>query len=241
MKKIEFHCHTKGQSVCADVLDEALINDYVQNGYDGIVITNHLNGTFNKYPGDTYEQKVDYLFSAIDRIKDKAKGLPLEIFCGLEIVALTDDGIHQEFIMIGIDKEFLLKNPLHSRYNQKELFRIAQNNGFFMYQTHPFRNGEKTGDPRYMHGAEAFNAHYHHDNNNEKAQKFCKENGLKMLAGNDYHHQGQPLIACGYIPKKINSDRQLAEYLMSNQPEISYDQKRCLEERQKYLDSIKEK
>ena len=237
MIKTELHCHTTGPSVCADVTDEQLVLEHFNAGYGAIVITNHINGTFNNYPAPDYKGKVDYFFSSIDRIKEIANKKGIKVFYGAEIVANTDDGIHQEFILIGFDKEFLYNNNLVRTYNQKELFELAEKNGLFMFQTHPFRVGEKTGDPKYMHGAESFNCHYHHDNNNEKAKDFCQKNNLVMLSGNDYHHSGQPLIAGIYLPEEIENEKQLAQYLLSCQPQIIEDQKACLKSRKDYLAS----
>lgn len=238
MLKTDLHCHTKGPSVCADVQDEQLVLEHYNAGYDTIVITNHINGSFNNYPAPDYKSKIDYFFSAVDRVKNIAKSKGIKVFAGAEIVANTDDGVHQEFILIGFDKEFLYNNNLVKTCDQKRLFEIAQDNGLFMFQTHPFRVGEKLGNPKYMHGAEAFNCHYHHDNNNEKAKEFCQANNLTMLSGNDYHHLGQPLIGGIYIPEEIENEKQLAKYLLSNQPQIIEDQEACLKARADYLASV---
>ena len=239
--KIEFHCHSSGPSICADVQNEKLVLDYANAGYDAIVLVNHINWSFNNYPGQTYSEKVDYYFSAFDKIRELAKEKGIKVFFGSEVVALTDDGVHQEFILLGFDKEFLYSHNLVNRYNQKQLFELAKEHGLFMYQTHPFRVGEKLGDPRYMHGAEAFNAHYHHDNNNEKAKAFCVENNLKMVSGNDYHHADQPRIGGGFVPDDIENEKQLANYLLNNQPVIIEDLEKCLKARAEYLSAHKEK
>ena len=178
------------------------------------------------------------LNAKVERIKELGKKENVKVFYGAEIVTVTDDGMHQEFLLIGFDKQFLYDNDLVYKYNQKQLFELANKHNLFMYQTHPFRNGEKTGDPRYMHGAEGFNGHYHHDNNNEKALEFCKANGLKIMVGNDYHHYKQPLIAYMYLPKEIENERQLADYLLTTQPQVYFDQQKCLEERQKFKDGL---
>ena len=238
--KIEFHCHSSGPSICADVHNDKLVLDYANAGYDAIVLVNHINWSFNNYPGKTYREKVDYYFSAFDKIKELAKQKGIKVFFGSEIVTLTDDGVHQEFILLGFDKEFLYDHNLVNRYTQKQLFELANEHGLFMYQTHPFRVGEKTGDPRYMHGAEAFNAHYHHDNFNEKAKDFCLTHNLRMLSGNDYHHADQPLIGGAIIPDNIQNEKQLAQYLLKNQPQIIENLNDCLKARADYISSKKE-
>ncbi len=240
MKKFELHCHSSGPSICADVTDEQLIERYANAGYDGIVLTNHINWSYNNYPGKTHKEKIDYYFSAVDRLKELGKKHRLTILFGLEVVALTDDGVHQEFAMFGFDRQFLYDNNLVDRYNQKQLFDLANEHKLFMSQTHPFRIGEKLGDPRYMHGAEAFNGHYHHDNNNEKAIEFCKKHNLKMLSGTDFHHADQPILGGAFLLDYIDNERALADFLLNNQADIIIDQKQCLVARENYLNSHKE-
>lgn len=236
MKKFELHCHSSGPSICADVLDEQLVLEYKNAGYDGIVLTNHINWSFNNYEGKTHKEKTDYYFSAVDRIKELGKKNGISVLFGAEVVAVTDDGMHQEFLLYGFDRQFLYDNSLVNNYDQKGLFELAKKHNLFMSQTHPFREGEKLGNPLYMHGAEAFNGHYHHDNFNEKAMEFCKQNNLKMLSGTDYHHSGQPILGGAYLPDDITTERALADYLLSCQPDIIVQQEKCLQARKEYLE-----
>ena len=80
-----------------------------------------------------------------------------------------------------------------------------------MYQTHPFRDGVTVGNPEFMHGAEAFNGHFHHENHNEQAKEFCRVNGLLPLSGTDYHHDPQPVTAGIYAPDDIQDEKQLVQ------------------------------
>ena len=101
-----------------------------------------------------------------------------------------------------------------------------------MYQTHPFREEVTAGDPKYLHGAESFNGHYHHINNNELAEKFCEENNLIKMAGTDFHHDDQPITTAMFIPSSINNEKELANFLMTGKAER-------LEDRKGYLDALK--
>ena len=121
-----------------------------------------------------------------------------------------------EYMLLGFNRAFLYDNPRLYELSQQELFALADKNGIFMYQTHPFRAGVKAGDPKYIHGAECFNGHYHHPNNNILAEKFCKENNLIGLSGTDYHHDDQPITAGIFIPNEINDEHALVEYIFKN-------------------------
>ena len=123
---------------------------------------------------------------------------------------------------------------------QQQLFELAQKYNFFMYQAHPFRSGERTGDPNFMHGAEAFNCHYHHDNFNAKAQEFCEKYNLVKMSGTDFHHPDQPIIAGAYIPDTISDEFALANFYKSGKAEIIVDEKESQLARQKYIQRQKE-
>ena len=97
--------------------------------------------------------------------------------------------------------------------------------GGFMYQTHPFRPNVVLGNPLYMHGAEAFNGHFHHDSRNELAEKFCEENGLVKMSGTDFHHDDQPVTAGILIPDEIADEAELVKYIMSGKAELIKNEK----------------
>ena len=99
--------------------------------------------------------------------------------------------------------------------SQEQLFKLCDNSGVFMYQTHPFRKGVIAGEPRFMHGAESFNGHFHHENINMLAQKFCEENSLVKYSGTDYHCPGQPITGGVYLPDDINDEKTLVKYVAS--------------------------
>ena len=103
---------------------------------------------------------------------------------------------------------------------QKELFSLASENGLFMYQTHPLREGVKAGDPKFMHGAEAFNGNVGHDNHNDLAGDFCKKNSLIMLSGSDYHIKGQPILGGVYLPDDVKTEKDLVSAFFSGRFEL---------------------
>lgn len=233
--KLETHCHNSGASVCADVTDQKIIETYKSLGYDAIILTNHINWYWKEgYPKESYKAKVDFYLSRYNQLKDLAKKNGLKVFLGAEVATITQSGVHQEFLLVGFDKEFLYANDLVYTCTQPQLFEIANKNGLFMWQSHPFRVGEECGDPKYMHGAEAFNGHYHHQNNNQKAQALCAENNLKMISGTDYHHPDQPVFSGIIIPDDIQNEKQLANYFLTTQPQLLVDQQRYEMEWEKY-------
>ena len=225
MIKLETHCHSLGGSSCATSPAEILVEDYLKAGYGGVVLTNHISRTSYEYhKGETHAEKVRFYYSLIEDLTELFKPYNVKVFWGSEISAVCDRSKgYQEFTVYGIsEKDMFDSKPLYA-LTQEELFRFAEKRGLFMYQTHPFRDGIITGDPRFMHGAEAFNGHFHHYNHNDLAKEFCVKNGLVGTSGSDYHHERQPITAGIYVPENICTNAQLIEYLFKNQFEIIAD------------------
>ncbi len=235
MIKIETHTHTLGGSNCASVPIDKLICEYKNAGYGGIVITNHVcEGSFENYPGDTYREKLDYYFSLYYNALKIGQRLGLKIFMGAEIRAFDLSGGFMEFMVYGAEERFFYDNKPLYELTQEELFKLCDKNGLLFYQTHPFRNRIKTGDPKYMHGAECFNGHFHHVNNNEQAKLFCVQNNLIKMSGTDFHDAGQPITAGIFIPETVNDNNGLKECIFNGNYQLFEDEK-------KYLDNLTKK
>lgn len=221
MIKLETHCHIKGGSFCADGDIDLLIKKYKEKGYGAIIVTTHYAlSYYSQYPGKTHKEKIDYFFKLYDDFSIKAKKQGIKTFFGTEVLAKNKAN---EFMLLGFDREFLYQYPPLFELTQAELFDLANKHNIFMYQTHPFRKGISVGNPLFMHGAEIFNGHYHHKNNNKLAKDFCEKYSLIGLSGSDYHHDSQPITAGIYIPKEIETEKQLVEFIRQNKFEILED------------------
>ena len=219
MIKFETHCHTLGGSGCATTDNKTLIEKYVNAGYGGIVITNHISkDCYNYHKGETHAEKVRFYYSLIENLREEISPFGVKVFCGAEIRAVPEGGsvYGEEFMIYGIIEKDMFDNKPFYTFTQEELFRFAEKRGLFMYQTHPFRDGVVCGNPRFMHGAESFNGHFHHYNHNDKAKAFCEKYGLIGMSGTDFHHEDQPLTAGIYVPDNVCTDEQLTEYIFNN-------------------------
>ena len=237
MIKFEMHVHSKGGSRCAKADVDTIVNHYASKGYDGLVITNHIDSYNynNTLVGDNHKEKTNYFFSLYEDAKIKGEKLNLKIFCGIEVRDIDNT----EYMLYGFEPRLLYDNKPLFEYNQKELFYLAEKEKLFMYQTHPFRYGVKCGNPKYMHGAEAFNGHFHHLNNNKQAEEFCNKYNLIKMSGTDYHEPNQPLTSYMYIPSQINNEQALVEYLFKGKTEYYGDEEYYMNEFMKAQRNIK--
>lgn len=222
MIKLETHCHVAGASLCAHAGAEYIVNAYKKAGYGGIVLTNHLHPSqyIPYYPGETHKEKIDYWYSIADNFRKVGESAGLKIFIGVEVCVYRSDGKYSECTLYGFDKSFLYDNKALFYFSQEELFRLAEKGKMFMYQTHPFRTFISPCDPKFMHGAEAFNGHVGHTNNNDKANEFCNCYSLIKMSGTDFHDEGQAITGGIYLPDNINDEFQLAQYLLNDKPQL---------------------
>ena len=234
MKKIEMHCHSMGGSSCGTSTFEEIVSAYKEKGFDGVVLTNHYAQYISEwggYAGKPDNEKVDFFFSLYDGFKAVCEKNGMMAFFGME-VRIVSTGT--EYSLLGFDRQFFYDNPRLFELTQKELFDLCEENGVFMYQTHPFREGVQAGDPRYMHGAEYFNGHFHHQNNNDLAKKFVEENNLAKVVGTDYHHADQPIPTATLIPDDVTDNKSLAECIRSGKCQLVYDEDYYIRELKKY-------
>lgn len=239
MIKLETHCHVKGGSGCAKVEPEQLVSEYEKAGYGAIVITNHYcEECYNTYPTDSHKGKLDFYFSLRDNVRLFAEKKGIKVFTGAEVRVVTPDKTYSEYMLYGFDDAFFYDNKPLFYLTQKELFELAEKKGLLMYQTHPFRIGVMTGNPKFMHGAETFNGHGNHRNNNQFADHFCDKYNLIKISGTDYHDPEQRKTGGIYIPENINTNKQLVDYIFNNQFELFCDKETY---KKRYLEIKKQK
>ena len=224
MIKLETHAHCLYGSRCASVPAEVLVDEYKKEGYGGVVITNHYSmHSYSSYPGNSKKEKLDFYFSLADNLKSVGEKQNFKVYFGCEVLAFSPYGGFSEYMLYGFKKSFLYDSPLLYTLTQQELFALAEKNHLFMYQTHPFRERVAVGDPNFMHGAESFNGHVGHIENNELADKFCEKYSLIKMSGTDYHDSGQPITGGIFVPENLADESALAEYIMNNKVKLICD------------------
>ena len=231
MIKLETHCHVRGSSACADADIQILLDKYITAGYKAILVTNHFSvGCYDKFfVGNTHKEKVDHFFKVYDDFSKLCKEKGIKTFWGAEIRVKDERcSLGTEYMVVGLPRSVYYSEPPLFELDQKELFELAEKHGAFMYQTHPFRVGVYAGDPKYLHGAEYFNGHYHHNNNNDLAREFCRENNLVGLSGTDFHHNDQPVTAGIMLPEDIETEEQLVKFFFADNFSLIIDESKIL-------------
>ena len=233
MIKLETHCHTLYGSHCGLADAKSIVNRYSEEGYNGVVITNHFNEReFNTYKGENKKQKLDFYFTLYEEVKELGEKKGLRIFLGSEILAVTGE----EYLIYGFDKSLFYDNKPLYQMTQEELFRLAEKNGCFFYQSHPFRvKVPRRGTIEYLHGAESFNGHFHHESNNHLAKKWCEENNLIGISGTDFHTPNQPITAGIFTPDYVKDEKSLVECLFKRDFSLYCDEQKYKVELEKFM------
>lgn len=214
---LETHMHTCEFSPCADMSGKCVLEYYAGSRFRAVTVTNHYSEHSVAVYGKGEEQFAHDYLSFINDMKSIGQELGLRVFSGCE-VTLSRYG-WMDMLILGDLRQFLIDNPGLYRFSSRELYARCSDSGLFLYQAHPFRSGNTLNDPRYMHGMESYNAH-HNIRANLRAQKYCLLNGLKEIAGSDFHDDADEFAGI-LIPATIETDAELAKYLFTNKPDIA--------------------
>ncbi len=187
MFKYEMHCHTSVSSKCGMSTPAEQADFYKSLGYTGLFITDHFfngNCTVNKHL--TWEERVNEYCKAYEEAKERGDKIGLDVFFGFEFT----QGGGTDFLVYGLDKEWLLAHPYCDKYSAKEICELAHRDGGFVVQAHPFREAKYIEMirllPRSVDAVETMNAK-RTDFENNAADVYADMYGLKKFAGSDNH------------------------------------------------------
>ena len=192
----EMHFHTKNTSNCANVSAEKAVEEYIKAGYDGIVVTDHLStSTYMKYGREllSWQKKVDFFLRGYNAAKKAAAGR-INVLLGMELRFKTSEG-DNDYLVYGITEDFLYEHPELLNLNIKKFYKLAQENGFLVFQAHPFRVGMKVTNPNFIDGIEIYNGNPRHNSSNDIAEMWAKKYDLMVTSGSDYHEY-EDKISC---------------------------------------------
>lgn len=182
----ETHLHTKEASACSVSWAREYIAAYRNIGYSGIIVTDHFfNGNSSISRSLPWEERVAQFCIGYEHAKKEGDRQGLSVFFGWEHSFGND-----EYLIYGLDKEWLLNHPQVMEWNHRELFEAVDRAGGLMIQAHPFRERFYLDSiklhPSTVHGIEAVNAEneYEHD---RKAYAYAQRYDLAMTSGSDIH------------------------------------------------------
>ncbi|MGN0521043.1 MAG: PHP domain-containing protein [Eubacterium sp.] len=214
--KYELHCHTGCVSRCGRVEPEEIVKLYKEKGYSGIVVTDHYSPmTFKPLRLACPQKEMDFYLEGYRRMK-KAAGSDFTVLLGVE---LRHYFTANDYLIYGITEEFLYNAGNLLNVWEKEVKRFCEENGFLVFQAHPFRVGIRRCNPDYIDGVEIYNGKTEKELN-DKAYQWAKEENKLIVSGSDFHTV-KNLARGGIITDKpIKTNNDLLEVLKSQNFEI---------------------
>lgn len=215
--KIEMHAHTSEVSPCARVPAAKVVDAYVKAGYQAVTITDHFNSyVLEAFSGSPRERVTQYL-EGFRRAQEAGEKAGLRIILGMESCIA---GGREDFLVYGIDTDFIYANPTFYRYTQEEAYRACHEYGALLFQAHPCRPGLSPRTPKFLDGMEVYNGNPRHENNNPSARAWAEEHHLLFSSGSDYHETEDAARGGMIFPGEIHDSKELVAALAKGVGEL---------------------
>lgn len=217
--KYELHCHTGAVSRCATVPPETAVEKYKEQGYDGMVVTDHYSCQTFLERHILAPQKDNEFFLEGYRRALKAAGDSFTVLLGMEIRFY---GNGNDYLVYGLTPEFLEKNGNLMALYPRRFHELCKENNMIFVQAHPFRPYIYRTNPKYLDGCEIYNAKNKNEGINEKAEKWAKKNDMQIrIGGSDLHKENHFDNISGITTdEKITTNDDLVRILRSGSFEI---------------------
>jgi len=184
----ETHMHTSEVSACSGSTAAEQVHAYKQNGYAGIIITDHFVNGYSTVPKEaSWEKRMRHFVKGYENAKKAGDKCGLDVFFGWEYTIRGSD-----FLTYGLDLDFLLSHPNFDILCIEEYSALVRDCGGFLAQAHPYRDAwyvenKFPVDSHLIDAVEAYNS-MDSDISNRKTGEFATRHNLPVQAGSDSHH-----------------------------------------------------
>jgi len=184
--KIETHLHTAEGSKCGRATGCEQAEARLMDGYSTIIVTDHFfRGNTRPDRSLPWEEYLEQFCSGYEHAKARGDEIGLTVLFGLE-----DNYQGSEFLIYGLDKDWLRKNPGIREWTPWEEYEHVHGDGGYMVQCHPFREASYLRGfglyPMYSDAVEGINAGQAKIMN-DRAIWYARQFDKPMTAGSDIH------------------------------------------------------
>ena len=224
MFKYDLHVHTSQTSPCASMSGAEQARAYKEQGYTGIVITDHYyDGFFERNQSSTWAQSMDKYFAGYFDAKKEGDKIGLDVFQTAEVTLAY---IKKDFLIYGVDPKFFYKNEKLFSLKEDELINLVHSAGGLVFAAHPYRRNATECYPYgNIDGVEVINGNPL--SNNILAMEYAKKRNLLMCSGSDAHNKGDVGLGGITTSVKVKDIIHLGEILRSG--EIGFANTKTLE------------
>jgi len=201
----ETHMHTAEVSACSGSTAAEQVQAYKNNGYTGVIITDHFINGNSTCPKDApWDTRMKHFVRGYENAKKAGDACGLDVFFGWEYTIRGSD-----FLTYGLDLGFLLAHPNFDVLPIEEYSALVRDCGGFLAQAHPFRDAwyidNKYPVESYLVDAlEVYNS-MDSDISNKKAEAYAARHNLPIQAGSDSHHSRHARYSGIILHEKANS------------------------------------
>lgn len=183
----EVHLHTDESSACGKTPAREYIPFYQDQGYDGIVVTDHFTGNTSYVPDRNapWEQQVNGYCRGYEEALDEGIKRGFKVFFGIEQQFAND-----ECLIYGPDKQWLLDHPDTPQWSRRKWYDEINAIGGCIVLAHPFRVRDyvkKITLNNCVHAVEAFNSG-NAPESDVYGLAYAQHFGYPITAGSDMHY-----------------------------------------------------
>jgi len=198
----ETHMHTCLASGCGKSTGKEHARFYKEQGYTGIIMTDHFFGGNTCISRELpWEERIDLFWRGYEDAKEEGDRIGLDVFFGLEQNFQGD-----EYLIYGLDKDYMKAHPEMEHWTRREQLEAVHGQGGCVIQAHPFRIRDYMNKIRlaapFCDGIEAANAG-NDPMDDARARAYGKEMGFVMTAGSDNHHSPTDKLFGVILPRKL--------------------------------------
>ena len=210
----EMHLHSSEVSMCGRTTRKEQIDFYKRLGYNGVFFTDHFWRGNCKIRDVEWRQRVEIYKECHESAVEYGKSVGVDVFFGFELTEVSSD-----FLIYGIDADFLLAHPELERMPIHELLDTFRANGGLVIQAHPFREAGWIKDitlyPKNVDGVETLNTHNLTERANKLAEVYAEAYDLIGIAGTDYHADRMHSFSGLVFDSVPSNERQIIDFIRS--------------------------
>ena len=188
MYKYELHAHTSECDLVAKLSGGELVRAYADQGYSGMVITDHYFSIFfdwfqEELDGKSHKEIIDRWLRGYESARNEGEKIGFTVLPGAEV---RIDGTINDYLVYGLEIEDLYRLPLLNRMNSiDEVLDILPAQTCVVH-AHPFRENMTVRDPGRFFGIEVHNGGTDAFRN-QLAKVWAEHYGKAMTSGSDCH------------------------------------------------------
>lgn len=213
----ETHMHTCFGSRCGISTGKEHVRFYLDQGYTGIIITDHFfGGNCAVDRSLTWEQKIDAYWRGYEDALEEGLKVGLDVFFGIEQNFQGD-----EYLIYGLTKEYMKAHPEMEHWTRREQLDNVHAAGGAVIQAHPFRLRGYMDKIRlgelFADGAEVGNAGNAQEED-ARAMRYARAKNLLMTAGSDNHHSPAAQLFGVELNRRLNSIDDYVQMILNREP-----------------------